>query len=58
MVLYFQSSAKLVAAAPDLIDALELIAGLHDHEKPSFELAQAMYEAACIARSAIHKATA
>lgn len=57
MVLYFQSSAKLVAA-PDLIDALELIAGLHDHEKPSFELAQAMYEAACIARSAIHKATA
>ncbi|MGV6396947.1 hypothetical protein ACTUVN_002642 [Pseudomonas caspiana] len=53
-----EANAKLIAAAPDMIAALELIAGLHDHEKPSFELAQAMYEAACIARSAIQKATA
>ena len=52
-----KANAKLIAAAPDLLEALERISKMHDHEKPSFELAQLMYEAACIARSAIAKAT-
>lgn len=44
-----RSSEEFKAA----IDALEIIAPMHDHEKPTGELSMNMYEASCIARRAL-----
>ena len=49
------ANANLIAAAPDLLAALKFISKLHSHETPNIELAQNMYEAASMARSAIAK---
>ena len=39
----------------DLVDALDRIANLYDHEATTIELASAMYDARCIALSALAK---
>jgi len=52
----FEENAKLIAAAPKMLEALEAIAKLHSHEASTYEMALAMYDARCVALQAIKKA--
>lgn len=48
--------AKLIAAAPDLLEALEVISRLYDYEATSGENSSRLYDARSIALLAIAKA--
>lgn len=50
-------NARLIAAAPDLLEALDTISRLYNHDASVGENSMAAYDAACIARYAIAKAT-
>ena len=52
-----QANARLIAAAPELLEALESIASMYDYEASCGDLASRLYEATCLARAAIAKAT-
>ena len=52
-----EANARLIAAAPDLLAALESIASMYDYEAACGDLASRLYEATCLARAAIAKAT-
>jgi hypothetical protein len=50
-----EANARLIAAAPDLHEALQFIESLYDDEKSVGELAMALYEARNMARAALAK---
>lgn len=54
---FTDADARLIASAPELLEALESIESLYDHETSVGELASRLYQARCIARFAIAKAT-
>ena len=53
-----KADAGLIAAAPELLAALESIASMYDYEASCGDLASRLYEATCLARAAIAKAEA
>lgn len=53
----FAANARLIAAAPTLLEVLESIESMYDHSTSVGELASRLYEAKCLARIAIAKAT-
>ncbi len=52
-----EANAQLIAAAPELLQALETIRDLHDYEECSAVLASRLYDARNIAIRAIAKVT-
>jgi hypothetical protein len=52
-----EENAKLIAAVPDLLQALQVVAGFYNDEKTIVEQAMALYDARCVALTAIQKAT-
>ena len=51
-----KANARLIAAAPDLLEALEVISRLYDYEATSGENSSRLYDARSIALLAIAKA--
>jgi len=52
----FEANARLIAAAPEMLEALEATAKFYDPESSTHEMAAAMYDARCVALQAIKKA--
>lgn len=52
-----EANARLMAAAPDLLEVLQAIEAMHSHDQSIGDAAMALYEASCMARAAIAKAT-
>lgn len=51
------ANARLMVAAPEMLEALEFISSCQNWEQSTGEAASALYEAASMARAAIAKAT-
>jgi hypothetical protein len=51
-----ESQAIVTSLNDELVEALDLIAGMHDFEASTGSLAMSMYEASCIAKSLVAKA--
>lgn len=52
-----EANARLIAAAPELLEALVIISGLYSCDASTSDLASRMYDASCIAKTAISKIT-